>query len=97
MPDRSTEDLPIAPWFIVWCGWIAASVFVPEHLVRRFVAEPMLAEFLRQFPRDPEDLDQFLAVQVINLRCFAVGFALLYILVRALTVRLRRDGNAGVW
>ena len=97
MPDRSTESLPIAPWFIIWCGWLAASVFSPEDLVRRYAAEPMLSEVLRQVLRAPEDVDQFIAEQVFNLRCFAVGFALLYAVLRALTVRLRHEEGGDAW
>jgi hypothetical protein len=87
-----SDELPIPLWFIVWGGFVAAALLVPAQLIRQFFIDPA-TESMLQYGTSPEALEGFRETSVLMMRAFAVGFAVLYLVLRVLTFRLRGNGN----
>jgi hypothetical protein len=94
MPANAPEEFPIPLWFIVWGGFVAGALLVPDDSLRRFIVDPMLADFPVREGSTPEDAERMRAMMAGFLRVSSMGAAALYLLVRALTTPWRRGGEA---
>ena len=94
MASREFEPTGIPIWFAVWCLAVAAIWLTPAPLVDRFVVGPMFNRTLEHLKSEritsEIPLESWHVMSVLGMRVFASVFAVLYLVVRALTARWRR-------
>ncbi len=82
----------IPVWLAIWCGWVAAVLFTPSQIVERFLIEPLLPPDMAGLSQ--QELQIVFHAGVLHVRFWGIVFALLYLLLRAVTAKVRRGERA---